>query len=214
MSRCSWCGAEDRSHGRYCEQCGKQLGSAPIPGKCVVCGNINAIDARRCAVCGSDLDEGTSGRVRPTHIPVSCRFCGRPSVPGSEMCRECMGRYGFSAPGASASKPSLNLIAAGILLIVAGLLAAFQGLVIFGMESYFEDAGISGSGVVVVCGTVELVLGLGALAGGFFALRATNYGLVLAGCVCAILGFGLLAGTVLGVVALVLAWSRRNEFRH
>jgi hypothetical protein len=214
VSRCSWCGAEDRSHGRYCEQCGKQLGSAPIPGKCVVCGNINAIDARRCAVCGSDLDEGTRSHVRLTPIPVSCRFCGRPSVPGTEMCRECMGRYGFSATGVSVTKPSLSLIAAGILLIVAGLLAALQGVVIFGMEPYFEDAGISQSGAVVLCGTAELVLGLVALAGGFFALRATNYGLVLAACICAIISFGLFAATVLGAVALVLVWSHRSEFRH
>lgn len=213
MSRCSWCGAEDRSHGRYCERCGRQLGGARIPGKCVVCGNINTIDARRCAVCGTDLEDGERAHTRPSPVPASCRFCGRPAVPGTDMCRECMGRFGFSVPGTSDTKPSLSLTAAGILLIVAGLLAAFQGLVVFGMDSYFAEQGISSTGVAVACGTIELILGFVAMAGGFFTLRATNHGLVMAGCICAIISFGLFAATVLGVVALMIVWSHRNEFR-
>jgi hypothetical protein len=97
-----------------------------------------------------------------------------------------------------------------VLLIIAGLLTLFQGLIAFSMDPASLD--LEYTWLLPCCGTLEVLFGLGAFAGGFLALRPSNYGLVIVGCLCAIAGFGLVAGTALGIIALVLVYPQRGEF--
>lgn len=213
MARCVWCGSESASDGKFCMRCGKPSGSAPIPGKCAQCGAINSIDVTRCTSCGSLMSEFSPESVPLDRYPTTDSWghklesSGQGAFPRSVEWRKDV------APAAFSTRTSTRLTAAAVLLIVAGLLTLLQGLVLFGMESYFVDEGVIDTTFLTCCGVVEILFGVGAAAGGYFTLKSSNYGLAVTGCLCAIAGFGLVAGTVLGIVALVLVVSRRSEFR-
>lgn len=104
-------------------------------------------------------------------------------------------------------------LVAGILSIIAGVLglavggcAALVGVAGGGLLSLLGLGQLGGAFTVLMA--VPLVLAVIAIVGGVYALRRTNWGLALAGSICAIFS----CGFVLGVAATVLAVLGRDEF--
>ncbi|MBN1179959.1 MAG: zinc ribbon domain-containing protein [Anaerolineae bacterium] len=84
MGYCSFCGAENRSGGRFCKQCGKQLEeTAPIgtSGRpCAYCGTLLRADASFCRQCGKPV----------AALPASvCLSCGQALRAGATFCAQC-----------------------------------------------------------------------------------------------------------------------------
>ena len=62
------------------------------------------------------------------------------------------------------------------------------------------------------CGFVDLAFGVVATVGGVFALTRRHFGLAVTGGVFAILGLGLLIGSLLGLIGLILVLVSRRDF--
>ena len=213
MARCVWCGSANASDSRFCMNCRKPMGSAPVPGKCARCGNINAIDVERCTVCRTPLPEFQQASVPFDMVPSSGWVMDDTMQQRHHAFLDSARWRREIAVTLMTARPSGKLTLAAAFLIIAGLLTLFQAAIIFSMDPTSIDGGLTYEWILPCCGTLDVLFGLGALAGGFLAFRPSNYGLVLTGCLCAIAGFGLIAGTALGIVALVLVTSQRSEFR-
>jgi len=112
---------------------------------------------------------------------------------------------------------------AGLLMIGAAVLA-----VVMGIQYLVTDAsdiegllpalpeGVTMEDIVDMlraCGVVVMIFAAIAMLGSVMALTRRRFGLAVAGSVFAILGYGYLVGTVLGVVALILLLISKDEFR-
>jgi hypothetical protein len=103
---------------------------------------------------------------------------------------------------------SESLNAAGALLIVAGILTLVQGLMFVSSMSVID----LGFGQLVCCGFLDILFGLGAIAGGLSATKRENFTFLIVGCVLAIVGVGFVLGSILGAVALLMVLAHRDEF--
>ena len=209
--RCAWCGSENAPDGSFCVKCGKPLPWGGAAGRCPGCGADNAAGMKTCGSCGAPLAEV---RQAPPPPPAAsemsrCKWCGKPVPPGSTMCWECAegpseNYVEFTDSQVHSESPS----AAAALLIIAGVLTMIQGFVLMAGVSILD----SGSGLATCCGPIDILFGLGAIAGGIMASKRENYTLVLVGCILAIVGFGAAIGTVLGIIALIMVLAHKEEF--
>lgn len=212
MGKCVACGWENAEAGAFCAKCGRPLAAATVPGKCPQCGALNALDMRKCGACGASLPEVKREPPKPKPPTAICKWCGREVAFGEEVCWDCQRRQSDTSFGVLKKKVSSNLSVAGILLIVAGALAILQAFYMLVAQSIVVNAGYDALSSITCCSTLDALLGLGSIAGGYFALKRLSYGLSLAGCLCAIIGFGAVIGSILGIVALVLISSCKDEF--
>lgn len=213
MAKCAWCGSENSGDGRFCPKCGRTAQEAIVPGKCPECGAINAIDMSKCGNCGTALPE-----VRPEMMPKpkprrACKWCGNEAIPDGDECYECMRRHTDTSMGTvERAKAKGGLAIGAVLLMVAGVLAFVQGVFYLFLESALAAMDVSSYGGVGCCGLIDILFGLGAIAGGYFAFKRTNYLLALAGGVLGMLGLGFMIGGLLGLVALILIAMEKAEF--
>lgn len=112
------------------------------------------------------------------------------------------------------AKPSRNLKVdvAGVLIIGAGLLAFLNGAFAFIGESattWFDD--YIGLNRFTFCGTLLMIIGAVAIAGGISALLQKRLSLALAGAIFGALGDGL-AGFVFGLTAIALLFTSDEDF--
>lgn len=208
MARCAWCGAENPSDGRFCLKCGKPIGGGAIPGKCTHCGQINALDARRCENCGAPV----SGSAQGMSSDGECKWCGKPALLGLDVCRECDNRQYDTSLASLDKEHSDTLTAAAVLLVIAGAITVFQGVYLLALESMIVAADLPSPVSLGCCGLIDILFGVGAIAGGYFAYRRSNFLLAVAGCLVALFGLGLVFGSVLGLIALILVLMRKDDF--
>jgi hypothetical protein len=103
---------------------------------------------------------------------------------------------------------------AGFLCIVAGALEILSGIfvgVLFGalstMFDLFTDLGaLPGLGAII--GIPFVILGIVALIGGIFSLQRKNWGLSLAGAICALFP----GGGLLGILSVIFVSLSKKEF--
>lgn len=98
--------------------------------------------------------------------------------------------------------------AAGALLMIAGFMTLIQGFILMAYVPALE----LGSGYMTCCGVLEILFGLGAIAGGHMATKRENFTLVMVGCLLAIAGLGFIVGSILGLVALLMLLGHKDEF--
>lgn len=103
-----------------------------------------------------------------------------------------------------------GLVTGGILAIIAGLLSLAQGLLYTVSGGMFVE--YVGSGALCLCGGLGILFGLGSLAGGIFAIQRKGYALAVAGAVVGMLGFGFIIGFFIGLAALIMIASAKQEF--
>lgn len=212
MARCVWCGSENKSDGSYCLKCGKPLDGGALPGKCVECGALNALNMTKCGSCGARLPVVKPEMMVKARPQVACRWCGKPASPGEDECWECTRRKNDTTLGSTEKKAGGTLMLGAVLLIIAGLMALLQGILYMMLGSMIVDVDPSFSGYMGCCGFLDVLFGLGGIAGGYFATKRTNFGLVTIGAIVAMLGLGFMIGGLLGLIALVIVVTSRDEF--
>lgn len=154
-----------------------------------------------------------------------CIRCGEYLRPGVTYCPKC----GAPRPGAAPRPSALPSTARSRKVSWAGVLLCLAGIVGFVMAVYvltsseeiiaqaeeisggdlanLEDAVVALAGFWVFAGAMSMV-------GGVCALKRRYYPLVVIGAVMAVMTGGFfLEGTIMGLIALVLVLTSRQEFR-
>jgi hypothetical protein len=98
------------------------------------------------------------------------------------------------------------------LAILAGVLALGQGVLYVSVDAAVSAYIPTGTGMLCLCGGLDIVFGLASLAGGIMALKRTSFGLALLGAILGMLGFGFLIGALLGLIAVILIAVSRQDF--
>lgn len=216
MAKCPKCGRESPSYVIYCGGCGSE-----IPDELRrATREKEAADERESAETAAQRPPSRPVTQSRHPVIVSCPHCGADHEADLLTCPSC-GRpardpwadqttYYGDASLADSRGASGTLTAGGILAILAGVLALGQGLLyaVAGSIIPYEV----GSGYICVCGGVDILFGLGSIAGGVFAMGRKNFGLSLVGAIVGMLGFGLVIGFLLGLVALVIIATSKSEF--
>lgn len=211
MARCAWCGADNAPDGSFCAKCGKPLPWGEVSGVCEKCGASNASGMTTCGSCGAPLPESKPAPPVPREPAAGsrCGVCGKEVPPGASMCYECakgdVEDYHVEADYVPHSEP---LNAASALLIIAGILTFIQGFVFMAGVSISDY----GSGFLTCCGFLEILFGLGTIAGGYSVVKRDNFSFAVVGCVLAIVSLGAIIGTLLGLIALMIVLANKEEF--
>lgn len=217
MARCPGCGKDNPGYVIYCGHCGKEI---PADARKASEQQLESNETTETGIPVERPREPTlSSMKRPAEI-VTCAYCGADQESGLLRCPSCgknpKGPWeddsDYLADGGPASRDSSSgsLLAGGVLAIIAGVLAFGQGLlyvVVGGAVSY-----LPGAGSLCLCGGLDILFGLGSIAGGVFAIQRKHFALALLGAVVGMLGIGLLIGFLLGLIALILIAVSRNEF--
>ena len=151
-----------------------------------------------------------------------CVSCGRAISFDANVCPYCGHDYRIQAYAMAPPRKSNLPLVAGILILIAGILAIGMGAFMFTVDA--EDIvrwdvklpdEMTAEDVVdalSVCGVLTVVFGVIAIIGGYFGLVRKHLPLVLVGAIFGIMGIGFLVGAGLAVVGLVLLFLSRNEF--
>ncbi len=214
VRKCRTCGATNPGHVIYCGTCGSDLPPA-----------VEVVDEGTLA----DMKSGGDSGPELPEIPDSwiCKWCKVKVGPYVQVCPNCrrdmktgkfVGRDPMNVyenrgwetiePRHESSSPTIG----GILLLLAGVAAVGQGFVYLVAQSIASQIGDVGVNVGC-CGIYDILLGIGALLGGIVALQRKSLVLVVLGSIAAMASLALLfVGPILGVIALVLFASAKDEF--
>ena len=161
--------------------------------------------ALRCKDCGKELPRSVLGR--------ECPHCRAPIGLYDSICPHCHVRTDDLEVHDEALKSGgeNGPVIAGVLIILAGVIAIFQGLLYLVAESVYSQT----YGNIVslsCCGFLDLLLGAGAVLGGYMAITRKGFALAVLGAVAAMIGMGFLIGALLGLIGLVLVLAYRTQF--
>ena len=154
----------------FCRNCGKELTGTP----------------EICLGCGAKPLAGNS----------FCHACGAETNPLAEICIKC----GVRLAKAEAVGRRWMPTAAGILSIIAGVIAFLLFILVAAMDG---PEGVAGA----IFGLALIAIGIVAIVGGVFALRRRIWGLALAGAICSVPG-----SLILGIPAIVFIAMSKREF--
>ncbi len=236
---CNYCGRDlrERSAGRKCPKCG-----APNPVHVVFCGVCGtdlppATEQEKVAEreAASRPAVAIPQPAASSDLPV-CQWCKKPVSGYGRVCPHCQKDMitGVAAPwqastASSYESPSYSSDSyyssdlvesrqspaptiAGVLLILAGIVAMGQGVVYLVAEDIAASAGYGSIGIGC-CGGMDLAFGVASLIGGVLAIQRNHFVLALLSCICAILSLAFLfVGPLLGLVAIVLLAVSKEEF--
>ena len=213
--RCSGCGNDSPSGINFCSYCGMSLRTIAAPGVCSKCKSLNAPGLTHCCNCGETIvpiasEPGASvGRANVKR----CLSCGI-EIPGGgkNLCWSCIAESNIHTAKASQGEESHGLIlAGGILLIVAGLIAIGQGLLYLAAGSMISTYDYS-TFPLTCCAGLDLLFGCAAIGGGIFAVKQERFLLAIVGSVCALLSLGFLIGSLFGLLALIFIAVGKDSF--
>ncbi|MEW6069089.1 MAG: zinc-ribbon domain-containing protein [Candidatus Thermoplasmatota archaeon] len=224
MKYCTKCGIPLPDDAKFCGKCGQPIGLT-----CPSCGRAVVEGTRYCIGCGTDLEAAfrVSEKVerlkeyqpppiteppyqRPAHFPPYQPVPYRPT---------------YQFPTQPIEKKSAKPTAAGILLLIAGIITlVYTSIMLWITPSMLQQAGqaqsipISQLGmatqVIQICYSVIIILGIFALIGGIVALRRKLWGLALTGSILGLFTIGpILICSILSLVALILIAISREEFK-
>ena len=111
------------------------------------------------------------------------------------------------------TKPqTMKPMIAGILLVLAGIMAIAAWAIVFtSPEAFFLAAFLPG--LVIVCGAIAFILSILALLGGVMALRRRMWGLALVGSILGLFSIGFFGlSSLLSLIALIVLVMSKDEF--
>ena len=108
-------------------------------------------------------------------------------------------------PPVPQKKDSALPVAGGVLIVIASLGYFLVGGFMAASGAAFFGLTLGGSGAVVGCGILILLLGVIALLGGMFAIQKKHWGI-------AIIGGVLVIPMILGLIGLILVAVSRDSF--
>lgn len=162
--------------------------------------------AELCTNCGASPNAGTS----------FCPRCGAPTTSATQVCSNCSEQVAKHI-----ERKTWRTRIAGILAIVVGSLTLIQFLfvatLVIRSKGWVETIDILfEGGIAAVILAVVVVSAILAVVGGISALKAKEWGLALAGCICAIFSvvvIPLLLNVPLAIAAIVLVVLGKGEFK-
>ncbi len=157
---------------------------------------------------------------QPAQVVRNCISCGRPIDFNANVCPYCGYDYRVQTMGPPPIKKTNLPVAAGILVLLAGLLAIGNGVfyLLFpssSLGSISLPPGVTQQDVeniLQVCGSIEVIFGLVAIMGGVFAVQRKHFGLAIVGAVLGMLSLGFTFGGIFGFIGLILVAVSRKEF--
>ena len=232
-----YCGKENVDESRFCNFCGKELAAALPTGICPKCGKVNPGYAVFCGTCGADLPQSpkapapipaqTYPQVQATPVQRTstgkpCPYCGNSVSVFDYECPSCRKTLPSSvnydeddsSMSYSRSSGSGVLTVAGVLLVVVGVIAVGTGIIyLMGSSVIASLGGVDVSGLLCFCGAIEMLLGIGAMAGGIFSIKREKFTLCILGAVVGLFSLGpVFIGSILSLIALILIAVSRDEF--
>jgi UDP-N-acetylmuramyl pentapeptide phosphotransferase/UDP-N-acetylglucosamine-1-phosphate transferase len=102
-------------------------------------------------------------------------------------------------------KDSAMPVAGGVLILIGSLVYFLIGGLMAASGAALLGWTLGGSGVIVGCGIVVLLLGVIALLGGIFAIQKKHFGI-------AIIGGVLVIPSILGLIGLILVAVSKDSF--
>ncbi len=230
---CPDCGKSNPAGSVYCNSCGKKLPTVSFEGtvKCPYCGEPGQEYRFNCSKCGKELPRDSEGKPLRTEVGTGkkfCRRCGREIGPAVTVCSYCGastgdvwassqaserysddGSYIEMPPTPSSSSPTI----AGIMLVLAGILAVGQGAIYFVADNIASGLpGYYSSGALCLCGSLDILFGLAAFGGAYSCFDRGNFWLAITGAVLGMLGLGFLLGGLFGLIGLILVAVSKDEF--
>lgn len=187
--KCPFCGADGQEYQVNCTKCGKEL---PKEQKLdPLTGTQGKSATKMCPNCG-----------RPMSIySTMCDYCNRPEVDYLED----------SSGGVYTSESQLPVVG-GVLILIAGVLGFFEGLVTLATASEVASWGYEVPGSVTCCAGLMIIFGVIAAAGGFSAMGRKSVVFAIVGGIFGILSVGFLIGALLSLIGIILVAIAHNEF--
>jgi DNA-directed RNA polymerase subunit RPC12/RpoP len=192
--------------------------------KCPKCGNVMDVTSLerplrvKCPVCN------TEGMLKakpqqPQYVPpVSSTPYSPYAPPPSHVPYPAQHPPYPSPPAWYPEKKKTNIsLAAGVLLIIAGILAmGTWGFIMIGageIATLYGETGLSS--FLIICGAIGFVLSVFPLLGGIMAVKKTHWGIALAGSIIGLFTIGPLIAisSILSLIALILIAVSKEEFR-
>lgn len=218
---CPSCGASNPSGASFCNACGRQLPDALRSAKCPLCGADGQDFQLSCTKCGKELLRTEKARpavpveTGPAAAPYAatraCPICGRPMSVYASMCDYCSRpepTYDAFSEERYVGESELPVIG-GILVLIAGVLGIFWGLVLLaGLASnQYVD-----SWSATCCSGLFALFGVIAVAGSFSAMGRRGLWFAVIGGVFGILSVGFFIGALLSLIGIVLIAISHDEF--
>jgi|GEM_PF-1098932 len=184
-----------------CPKCGNIMDvtslERPLQVKCPVCNTIGVLKAKP-----------QQPQYVPPITPYQPQYPSYPSYPS----------YPPPPPAWYPEKKKTNIsLAAGILLIIAGVLAiGTWGFIMIGageIATLYGETGLAS--FLIICGAIGFVLSIFPLLGGIMAVKKTHWGVALAGSIIGLFTIGPWIGisSILSLIALILIAVSKEEFR-
>lgn len=181
--------------------------------RCSVCGEEVILGSERCGSCGAPLDLlETEPEVRgPRADPAVFRkpVFSAPSARGPT--RQEVLPWGVHEDEAPKTPVSF---AGGALILIGGILSMVSGLLILNASGHIPELyGLGAFSLTPLCGTLMLLLGLGAMLGGILGVFRKQRLVVMAAAVLCIVSAGWsFLSLVLGFIGLVLVAISKDDF--
>ena len=141
----------------------------------------------------------------------------------ADICPYCGHDHRVAAQPLMEPPKSKKPLIAGLLMIGSAVLAAIMGIQYLVMDAAEIESLLPAlpEGITIedimdmirACGVVVMIFAAIAMLGSVMAITRRRFGLAAAGSVFAILGYGYLLGSVLGIIALILLLISRDEFK-
>jgi len=232
---CPNCGVTNPPGSIFCNVCGKELPPLSTSVTCPYCGADGQEYQFNCTKCGRDLPRdrkinplepparaststGAASGETPSAQPPppavnACPICGRPKGIYADKCSYCSQPDAYSSSqdysGSDYSNESDLPKIAGILIIIAGILGVFYGLLTLGAITSY---GLPGP--ATCCAGLMLLFGFVAIAGGFSAMGRGSGVFSIVGAVFGILAIGFGIGALLSLIGLILVAMSWDEYQN
>jgi phage FluMu protein Com len=195
-----------------CHKCGNIMGvtslERPLKIKCPICGTVGVLKAKapeKQYVPPVSSTPDSPYASYPSHAPYPAQhpsYTPYPSPPA--WCPE--------------KKKTNTVLAAGVLLIIAGLLAignAIADIFLISTENIPSVPGYEGiANLLIVCFTIILVFAIIAILGGVMAVTRKSWVVALIGGILGLFTLGpLFISSILSLIALILIAVSKEEFR-
>jgi Double zinc ribbon len=197
MTRCRNCGRVNPDGSAFCDRCGKSLTEVQPPiqrRECPQCGAFNTVSATSCKSCSAVLPSlypDISSTLASTGSPSQTDGWLRDSV------------------DVRSQKPSI----AAVLMVGAGISELIVAARDLTMQVPATDIPIDLSGLLLLCGAFELILGLVVIAGAYVAFKRGSFMLTVVATIAGMLAVGpFYLGFLMSLVALVMVALSKDEF--
>jgi len=213
---CPRCNRDNTADARFCNSCGAPLPRPDNEKACPICGKPNPMDARYCGSCRAAMSPSAPAGPDVPAVPD----VHQPSVrtDSESDALHIWDNLPTDTTTLKSGRP-VGFTIAGLLLFVVATLSIISGIYALAVESALDPIAVEGlgsvdlSGYVMCCGTLTLIFGAAALAGGYFTLVQERWTIALMGAILGMLSVGPYAlGFLLGLIALILIAAGKDQF--